>query len=85
MRAYFKINFRISDVNSAAQIYRWLCAIYGYTVTSDDLELDWCRQFENESTDVHNEVDQGTQHRIVSENLVYHKFCVPVRLFQNTS
>lgn len=60
-----------SEINCAAQIHRRPCAaVYGNTVTSDDLVFDWCRRFENRRTDVQNEVDQGRK-SIMTENVVH--------------
>lgn len=64
------IRFLQAKGNGAVQIHRRLCVVYGNTVMSDDSVHDWCRQFKNRRTDVHNERGQGRK-SIMTEDLVH--------------
>jgi len=65
------IHFLQSEENGTAQIYRRLCAVYGNTVINNSLVHDWCRQFKNGCTDVHNEGDQ--EHKLIMTEDVVHQ------------
>ena len=58
-----------ADGQSAAEIHRRLCRVYGDNVMSDSCVREWCRKFKNGRTDVHDEGGQG-RHSIVVDELV---------------
>jgi len=63
------IRFLHAEGQSAAEIHRRLCRVYGNNVTSDSCVREWCRKFRDGRTDV---PDDGGQERrsIVTEELV---------------
>jgi len=54
---------------SAAEIHRSLCRVYGDNVMSDSCVREWCRKFRDVCTDVHDEGGQR-RHPIVTDELV---------------
>jgi hypothetical protein len=64
------IHFLHTERQSAAEIHRRLCCVYGENVTSDSCVREWCRKFEDGRTDVHEEGYQG-RHSIVTDDLVH--------------
>jgi hypothetical protein len=63
------IRFLHAEGQSAAEIHRRLCHVYGDNIMSDSYVSEWCRKFENGRTDVH-EGAQG-QHSIVTDEFVH--------------
>src|SRR5215510_9084285 len=63
------IGFLHAEGQSAAEIHRRLCRVYGDTVMSDNCVRKWCRKFRDGRTDVHDEGGQG-RHSIVTDELV---------------
>jgi len=63
------IRFLHTKGQSAAEIHRQLCHVYGDNVMSDSCVTEWCRKFRDGRTDVH---DKGGQERrsIVTDKLV---------------
>jgi len=53
------IRFLHAEGQSAAEIHRRLCRVYGDTVMSDSCVREWCRKFRDGRTDVHDEGGQG--------------------------
>jgi hypothetical protein len=53
---------------SAAEIHRRFCCVYGDNVMSDSCVREWCRKFRDGLTDVHDS-GQG-RHSIVTDELV---------------
>jgi hypothetical protein len=49
------IRFLHAKNMSAAEIHCELCAVYGQNVMSEGTVKQWCRTFEDEQTDVHDE------------------------------
>jgi hypothetical protein len=62
--------FLHAEGQSAAEIHRRLCRVYGGNVMSDSCVREWCRKLEDGRTDVHEEGAQG-QHLIVTDELVH--------------
>jgi transposase len=54
---------------SAAEIHRRLCHVYGDNVMSDSCVREWCRKFRDGRTNVHDEGGEG-RHSIVTDELV---------------
>jgi transposase len=54
---------------SAAEIHRRLCHVYGYNVVSAGCAREWCRKFRDGRTDVHDKGGQG-RHSVVTDELV---------------
>jgi len=54
---------------SAAEIHRRLCRVYGDNVISDSSVREWCTKFRDGRTDVHNGGGQG-RHSTVTDELV---------------
>jgi transposase len=63
------IRFLHAEGQSAAEIHRRLCRVYGDNAMSDSCVKEWCRKFGNGRTDLHNEGGQG-RHSIVTDELV---------------
>jgi transposase len=63
------IRFLHAEGQSTAEIHRRLCRVYGDNVMSDSCVREWCKQFEDGRTDVHEEGAQG-RHSIVTDELV---------------
>ena len=63
------IRFLQAEGQSAAEIHRRLCRVYGDTVMSDNCVRKWCRKFRDGRTDVQDEGGQG-QHSIINDELV---------------
>jgi len=63
------IRFLHTEGQSAAEIHRRLCRVYGDNVTSDSCVREWCRKFTDGHTDLHDECGQG-RHSIVTDELV---------------
>jgi transposase len=63
------IRFLHAEGESAAEIHRRLCRVYGDNVMSVSCVREWCRKFKDGHTDVH---DKGGQerHLIVTDKLV---------------
>ena len=55
------IRFLHAEGQSAAEIHRRLCAVYGANVMSDSCVREWCRKSRDGRTDVHDEGGQGRQ------------------------
>jgi len=71
------IRFHHAEGQSAAEIHRRLCHVYGDNVMSDGCVREWCRKFMDGRTDVHDEGDQG-RHSIVTDELLQKvDQCVP--------
>jgi transposase len=64
------ICFLHAEGQSAAEIHRRLCRVYGDNVMSDSCVREWCRKFEDGRTDVHEEGAQA-RHSIVTDELVH--------------
>jgi len=62
------IRFLHAEGQSAAEIHRRLCRVYGDNIMGDSCVREWCRKFRDERTDVH---DEGGQERrsIVTDEL----------------
>ena len=52
------IRFLHAEGQSAAEIHRRLCRVYGDNVISDSYVREWCRKFRYGHTDVHDEGGQ---------------------------
>jgi transposase len=63
------IHFFHAEGQSAAEILRRLCHVYGDTVMSDSCGREWCTKFREGRTDVHDKGGQG-RHSIVTDELV---------------
>ena len=63
------IHFLHAEGQSAAEIDRRLCRVYGDNVMSDSSVREWCRKFRDGRTDVHDEGGQG-RHSTVTDELV---------------
>ena len=63
------IRFLHTEGQSAAEIHRRLCRVYGDKVMSDSCVRKWCRKFRDGLTDMHDEGDQ-VRHSIVTDELV---------------
>jgi hypothetical protein len=63
------IRFLHAEGQSAAEIHRRLCRIYGDNVISDICVREWRRKFSDGRTDVHNKCGQE-RHSIVTDELV---------------
>jgi transposase len=63
------IRFLLAERQSAAEIHRRLCRVYGDNVMSDSSVREWCRKFRDGRTDVHDEGGQG-RHSTVTDELV---------------
>jgi transposase len=63
------IRFLHAEGQSAAEIHRRLCRVYGDNVMSGSSVREWCRKFRDGRTDVHDEGGQG-RHSTVTEELV---------------
>jgi transposase len=63
------IRFLHTEGQSAAEIHRRLCRVYGDNVMSDSCVREWYRKFRDGRTDVHDEGGQG-RHAIVTDELV---------------
>jgi transposase len=63
------IRFLHAEGQSAAEIHRRLCRVYGDNVMNDSCVRKWCRKFRDGRTDVHDEGGQG-RHSIVADELV---------------
>ena len=62
------IRFLHAEGQSAAEIHRRLCCVYGDNVMSDSCVREWCRKFRDGRTDMH---DGGQErHSIVTDELV---------------
>jgi hypothetical protein len=55
---------------SVDEIHRRLCCAYGANVMSDSCVREWCREFRDGCTDIHEEGAQG-RHSIVTDELVH--------------
>jgi hypothetical protein len=64
------IRFLPAEGQSAAEIHRRVCRVYGKNVMSDSCVREWCREIEDGRTDVHEESAQE-RHSIVTDELVY--------------
>jgi len=64
-----EVRFLHSEGQSAAEIHRRLCRVYGDNVMSDSCVREWSRKFRDGRTDVHDEGGQG-RHSIVTDELV---------------
>lgn len=53
------IRFLQAEGNTAAEIHRRVCAVYGENIMSDSAVRKWCRIFQEGRTDVHDEGGQG--------------------------
>jgi len=62
------IRFLHAEGQSAAEIHRWLCHVYGDNIMSDSCVREWCRKFRDGRTDMHDEGGQG-RHSIVTDEL----------------
>jgi hypothetical protein len=51
----FLIRFLQAERQSAVEIHRRLCRVYGANVMSDICVRKWCRKFRDGRTDVHDE------------------------------
>jgi len=60
--------FLHTEGQSAAEIHRRLCRVYGDNIMSDSCVREWCRKFRDGSTDVHDEGGQE-RHSIVTDEL----------------
>jgi transposase len=58
-----------AEGQSAVEIHRRLCCVYGDNVISYSCVREWCRKFRDGRTDVHDEGGQG-RHSIVTDELV---------------
>jgi transposase len=58
----------LQEGQSAAEIHRRLCRVYGDNVMSDNCVTEWCRKFRERCTDVHDEGGQE-RHSIVTDKL----------------
>jgi transposase len=63
------IRFLHVEGQSAAEMHRRLCRVYGDNVMSDSFVREWCRKFRDGRTDVHDGCGQG-RHSIVTDELV---------------
>ena len=63
------IRFLRAEGQSAAEIHRQLCRVYGANVMSDSCVREWCTKFRDGRTDVHGEGGQE-RHSIVTDELV---------------
>jgi len=63
------IRFLHAEGQSAAEIHRRLCRVYGDNVMSDSCVREWCRKFRDGGIDVHDEGGQE-RHSIVTDELV---------------
>ena len=61
------IHFLQADGQSAAEIHRRLCHVYGDNVMSDSNVREWCREFRDGRTDVHDEGGQGRRSTVTDE------------------
>ena len=66
---YVLIHFLHTEGQSAAEIHRRLCRVYGDNVMSDICVREWCREFRDGRTDVRDEGGQG-RHSIVTDELI---------------
>jgi hypothetical protein len=51
----------------AAEVHRRLCSVYGDNVMSDSCMREWCRQFRDGRTDVHDEGGQECHSNVTDE------------------
>lgn len=66
------IRFLQAEGNGAAQIQiRRLCAVYRNTMMNDGSVSEWCRQFKNGRTSVHNEGGDQGRTSIMTEDVVH--------------
>jgi hypothetical protein len=63
------IRFLHAERQSAVEIHRRLCRVYGNNVMNGSCVREWCRKFEDGRIDVH-EGAQG-RHSIVTDELVH--------------
>ena len=61
--------FLHAERQSAAEIHRRLCRVYGDNVMGDRSVREWCRKFRDRRTDVNDEGGQG-RHSTVTDELV---------------
>jgi len=62
------IRFLHTEGQSAAEIHRRLCRVYGDNIMSDSCVREWCRKFRDGRTDMHDEGGQE-RHSIVTDEL----------------
>jgi len=63
------IRFLQAEGNSAAEIHRRMCQVYGEGLMSDGVVREWCRKFKEGRKDVHDEGGQGRK-SIATDDLV---------------
>lgn len=63
------IRFLCAEGNTAAEIHRRLCRVYGDGVMSDGSVRQWCRTFKNGRSEVHDEEGRG-RHSALTDELV---------------
>ena len=68
VRYVLRFIFLHAQGQSAAEIHRRSCRVYGDNVMSDSCVTEWCRKFRDGRTDVHDEGDQE-RHSIVTDEL----------------
>ena len=61
------IRFLSAEGNSAAEIHRRLCRVYGDGVMSDGSVREWCRKFKDGRTEVHDEEGRGRPSQVTDE------------------
>ncbi|KAK7871540.1 hypothetical protein R5R35_010343 [Gryllus longicercus] len=64
------IRFLQAEGNSAAEIHRRMCQVYGEGFMSDGVVREWCRKFKEGRNDVHDEEGQGRK-SVATDDLVY--------------
>jgi hypothetical protein len=69
------IRFVYTEGQSAAEIYRRLCRVYGDNIMSDSCVREWCRKFRDGCTDVHDEGGQ-VRHSFVTDETKSTNACV---------
>ena len=62
------IRFLHTEGQSTAETHRRLCRVYGDNIMSDSCVREWCRNFRDGSTDMHDEGGQE-RHSIVTDEL----------------
>ncbi|XP_035233307.1 uncharacterized protein LOC118205125 [Stegodyphus dumicola] len=63
------IRFLQAEGNSAAEIHRRMSRVYGNSFMSDGVVREWCRNFKDGRTDVHDEGGQGRK-SVVTDDIV---------------
>ena len=64
------IRFLHAEGNSAAEIHRRLCGLYGNDVMSQGSVREWCRKLKNGRTKVHDKVGRGWLSQVKDDELV---------------